>query len=282
MSAILIVLIPIALLGVVALFGFVGCTLDRAGLPDTDPYDDLVKESPLVAFWTLTETSGTTAFDATSNHFDGTYVGNVTPGQQQPGIVPGDQVIGQPVDPCPLFSGGLVSVGFQPGINIPPPFTIEAWVMPGWNANDPPALRGVVVSNSKSLAAGFGLFASTDNTWLLSLGMAATSIEVKPAAGGAMIDFTKPTHLVVVYDKKLVCTIFANNTPIATLDTSTMGTYFPVNDINIPLFIGAGAPDQGPSPPQFPFNGNIQCVAIYKDALDAGTIQSHFQTGGGG
>ena len=283
MSATLIVLIPIMLLGVAALFGFTGCVLSRTGTEVPDPYDDLVisaGEVNLVAFWTLTDTSGTTATDAGPHHFNGTYNGNVII-NQFPGIVPGDKVDGQLVDPCPLFNGGAVSVGFQSAINMAPPFTIEAWVMPGWSPNDPPALRGVVVSNSKSLGAGFGLFASPDNTWVFSLGIAAISIEV-PAAGGPPIDFTQPTHLVVVYDKNLVCTIFVNNTPIAPVDTSTMGTYFPLNDINIPLFIGGGGYDpNNPSAPLFPFTGKIQCVAIYKVPLDPGTIQSHFQTGKG-
>ena len=280
MSATLIVLIPLALLGVVSLLGFVGCVFTTTGEQSNDPYDDLVKsEGSLIAFWTLTDPSGTTATDDGPNNFPGTYTGSVTL-NQMPGIVPGDQVAGQPVDPCALFNGGVVSVPWQKAINISPPFSVEAWVLPGWSPNDPPALRGVVVSNSKNLSAGFGLFASTDNMWLVSLGMASTSIEVKPPAG-TTIDFTRVTHLVAVYDSNLVCTIFANAMPIATMDTTKMGTYVPLPE-NTPLFIGAGAPDQGASPPQFPFTGKIQCVALYSKALDQTTIKSHFDTGAPG
>lgn len=282
MSATLFTVVPLALFGIVALLGFVGCWLHTHGLADPDPYDDLVKsESTLIAFWTLTDLSGPAAADDGPNNFPGTYMGSVTP-NQMPGIVLGDQVSGLSVDPCPLFINGLVSVGFQPAINITPPFTVEAWVKPNWSPTDT-SLRGVVVSNSKDQSAGFGLFAS-EGTWIFSLGMTTTSIEVTASSG---IDFTMPTHLVVVFDQNLLCTIFANGQQIGQMDTTTVPSkYKALDDNSTPLFIGAGAPDKGTpvqgAPVQFPFTGNIQCVALYGSALPIGTIQSHFNTGAPG
>ena len=280
MSATLITVVPLALFGIVALLGFVGCWLHTHGLADPDPYDDLVKsESTLIAFWTLTDPSGPAAADDGPNNFPGTYMGSVNT-NQMPGIVPGDQVSGQPIDPCPLFINGLVSVGFQQAINITPPFTVEAWVKPNWSQTDK-ALRGVVVSNSKDQSAGFGLFASPENVWIFSLGMTTTSIEV---TANSAIDFDQATHLVVVFDQNLICTIFANGLQIGQMDTTTVGSkYKALDDNKTPLFIGAGAPDQGTpvqgAPVQFPFTGNIQCVALYGSALPIGTITSHFNTG---
>ena len=280
MSATMVAVIPLALLGVVALLGFVGCFLDASGFPETSPYDKLVKgESSLIAFWTLTEPEGTLAIDEQGG-FNGTYSGTVT--LNQPGLIPGDVEGGQQ-DPSALFNGGVVSVGFKQAVNVGAPFTVEAWVKPAWDKADT-ALRGVVVSNNKASAAGFGLFASTDNTWLFSLGMTpaagpGTSIEVKPPAE-TIIDFSgDPIHVVVTMSAAGVCTIFANTVPIATMDTSTMGTYTPLTDGTTPLFIGAGAPDQGASPPMFPFNGNIQCVALYSTDLPQTAIMQHFTIG---
>ena len=282
MTATLLVAIPLALLGVVALLGFVGCVFTSTGLPDASPYKAAIEdEGGLIGFWPLTETTGTTASDHSKNSFDGTYTGTVTIGQT-PGIIAGDEVNGQQ-QPCPVFGGGVVNVPFHQELNISPPFSVEAWVLP--TPTGAPTLRGVVVSNNKTLGAGFGLFASTENMWLVSLGMSTasgpTSIEVTPPMGGPVIDFSKPTHLVVVYDQNLDCTIFVNMTPIITKNTAASGKYQALQDGSTPLFIGAGAPDQGTSPPQFPFTGRIQGVAIYNTALTTGQIQAHFSKGSG-
>jgi len=312
MTATLMVAIPLALLGIVALLGFVGCFLDSSGFPETSPYDALVKgESSLVSFWTLTDgDEGTTAVDeAPAGHlFNGTYMsglgasgpdpvqksakadGNVA--ISKPGIVPGDHTSdGQ--DPCHSFTGGVVSVPFQQALNLAS-FSVEAWVQPDWSKDDPAALRGVVVSNDTTVPAGFGLFATKDdptpgnptpdNFWTFSLGMTGglTSItSITP------IDLGAPVHLVATYDGTNAI-LFANGLPIAQMDTSTMGTYTPLAPsmppaANIPLFIGAGNPKAGTSPPPlFPLIGRIQCVAIYNTALPQPTILQHFATGQSG
>jgi len=301
MTATLLVAIPLALLGVVALLGFVGCVLPVGGLPGgpvthTDPYDDMMKkETDLVAFWTLTEGSGAASPTEQINNFTSKYAtgfgmksynggtksagnaGNVTAGQ--PGIVLGDALDGVQ-DFSTLFDGGMVFVEWQQAINALTTFTVEAWVKPApsWQSEQP-SLRGVVASNHTGPFQGFGLFANTDNVtksnnfWQFSLGTGTQ--QVGPTVPD---DFTKPVyHLVGTLDDKGVATLYVNGSPSPPVNLGS--TYVPLPN-GTQLFIGAGLPQLGTSSaPQLPLVGNVQCVAIYKSALGAGTIQTHFSTG---
>src|ERR1700740_1515184 len=88
MSASLIVLVPLLLLGLVTALCFVGCyhpvTLSVTSFGD---YENTIINTPnLVAYWPLDDTSGTTAVDLGPNHFNGTY----TQGQSV-AYNPGDQ-----------------------------------------------------------------------------------------------------------------------------------------------------------------------------------------------
>src|SRR5262249_25953759 len=126
MTATLLVAIPLGLLGIVALLGFVGCVLPVGGLPGgpvthTDPYDDMIKkEASLLAYWTLTEAMGAAKAKDEKSGFDGTYMnfpmtpydpttqsaqaaGDVTAGLA--GIVPGDALDGVQ-DTSAFFNGG--------------------------------------------------------------------------------------------------------------------------------------------------------------------------------
>jgi len=314
MSATLVVALALALFGIVALLGFVGCRLARDSIPgepqSSDPYRDAVNSATsLVAFWPLDESMGPTATDRSSHAFNGTYLtglgasnydavqqsaaaaGNVILGL--PGIVPGDALF-DARNPCPAFDGGIVSVPFAQLINNTPPFTIEAWVLPGWTDADvqtQPALRGVVVSNDTSIPAGFGLFATPQNVWSFSVAFGSMVMEVKPPADAdhtILLDGTTVYHLVVTYDGT-VCTIFANTQAKGVFEYATGSTtdpdptkkYVPL-PASTPLFIGAGNPKAGTSPPPlFPFTGRIEDVAIYGTVLDKTAIQSHFTNGFG-
>jgi len=306
MTATLIVLVPLALLGVVPLLGFAGCAFTTTGIAGTNPYDDLITSNAsttsLVAFWPLTETAGPTAFDLWTNDFNGTYMsglgmsnydgmnksaaasGNVR--FNQLGLLVGDVDTSKnnQQDPSVFFDGGVVSVPFQTLINMDPPFTVEAWVKPdpSWADTTQPALRGVVVSNSTTLLAGFGLFASQDNLWTFSLGVGSTTV---PFAGSAAIDLGSTVHLVATFDGS-ECQIFASTQASGvqqivkkSLDPGLKYVKLPDS---VPLFIGAALPENGTSPPpKFPVIANVQCVAIYNSILSQQTIQQHFNQGFG-
>jgi hypothetical protein len=310
MSATLIATIPLALLGIVALLGFVGCWLHTQGI-DLDPYDNLITGSEsattkLFAFWPLTETTGPTAFDMSSNKFNGTYMsnlgmtsydkmnqsaggsGNVNFGQ--PGLLPGDALLNKE-DSSVFFDGGVVSVAFQQSVSLSPPFTVEAWVKPDpntWGDATQPALRGVVVWNSTTSPAGFGLFAAPGNFWIFSLGVTtptgSTTIQVpEQLSGTPTVDLNNTVYLAVTFDGQL-CTIFASGVdagPTQIAQRNLAGPkYVTLQDPNTPLFIGAGLPENGTSPPpKFPVVGTVQCVAIYNSILSVGTMQEHFTAG---
>jgi hypothetical protein len=136
MSASLIVLIPVVLLGLVTALSFVGCAFQTGGVSgDLGPYGDGITKDPnLVAFWPLddampTDNSPALAHDIAShppgvNPFNGTYIGTFQ--LQALGIVPGDNV-NHDVTPCAIFDIGRVEVPFHVELNAAP-FTLECWV----------------------------------------------------------------------------------------------------------------------------------------------------------
>src|SRR5437016_1815960 len=75
MSATLAVFVPLALLGLVAALGFVGCSFHGHGTvtPFSDYQGTVKNTAGLVAFWPLNETAGTIASDAAGQGHDGTY-----------------------------------------------------------------------------------------------------------------------------------------------------------------------------------------------------------------
>jgi hypothetical protein len=197
MSASLAVLLPVFLLGVVALLCFVGCGFQGHGtlLPFTKYSDTTVLADPaVVAYWPLGETSDSLpAADRTSPAHNGQYRDTTTlpaiypwpafsvpsgPGTTvesaaapgaiafaQPGIVAGDTV--QPADdpktPCVVVNGCYVEVPFDPKFNPTTSFTVEAWVRVDWDASAPHAWRFVLDSRDFSPCTGFGILAKADD-----------------------------------------------------------------------------------------------------------------------
>ena len=95
-------------------------------------YDStILAESNLIAYYELNETSGTTAHDATSNHYDGTLHGTITLNQTKLDVGLG---------PCMLFDGSTGYITLPSGVQIVEPITIEAWIKP----TSLPALGAIV------------------------------------------------------------------------------------------------------------------------------------------
>ena len=199
MSASLLVLLPVILLGIVAMFCFAGCGFSPSGaLPVYSTYsDDTVLGNPsVVGYWPLSETADNLpAVDRTANPDNGQYIdpantpaiypwpastlanppgpdvqSAAAPGSiafAQPGIVAGDAV--QPgndaniVTPCLVVNGCYVNVPFDAKINPTTSFTIEAWVRVDWTENDASALRFVLDARDFSPCTGFGLLARADD-----------------------------------------------------------------------------------------------------------------------
>jgi Concanavalin A-like lectin/glucanases superfamily len=284
MSASLIVLIPLVLLGLVTALCFVGCTLSRIATgPDLGPYQNaLLMNGDLVAFWPLDDASetptnpvGATAADIGPNKFNGTYNGS-TVNVQRPGIVPGDT---GPFTFCAFFNGGFVQVGFHPEVNPNGSFSIEAWVQVE-NMPNPPAVMVVAASNDAVNFTGYQLHATAENTWAASVGLSpgpgSQFLIAKPPMGSApTVVPGVPTYLVATFDGNTL-QLFVNGQPSAQNSIMAgMPSFAPATSPTI-FSIGALGPDGAQ-----PFNGEIQDVAFYGTALDQGTIMNHFNLGMG-
>jgi hypothetical protein len=298
MSAPLLVLIPPTLLAIVLWLCFVGCTNDYQDfdiLPFTQYSTVTILPSPgLAAYWPLGEPAQSVkAVDLKGGH-DGDYLSQVFPDDpafqgaaapgtltlQSPGIVAGDTVAPHdatsPRTTCMLTNGGYVSVPFDAALNPTKAegFTLEAWVRVEWTADAAPAFR-VIMTSLESVGGfkGYGLFTTSDNHWAALVGNGGVGgTGLTQAIGGAIL-FETTNHLVASYDGSDL-KLYVNgeqNSP------TTPADYHPA--AANPLYIGVGRPDL--PEPHVPFNGEIQCVAIYKGALPLETVIKHYQNGNG-
>jgi hypothetical protein len=201
MSASLVVLLPVILLGIVSLLCFVGCAFDTHGLPPAfQQYSSVtVLGNPaVVAYWPLDETGDSLqAADLTPNPDNGQYIDqNTLPGIYpwpgytidnaplpnilsaaapgtvafaQPGIVSGDFGVNETdsdtssTSTCLVVNGGYVNVPLASKINPTTSFTLEAWVRVDWTANDPNAWRAVLDARDLNPnGTGFAIIAQAD------------------------------------------------------------------------------------------------------------------------
>jgi hypothetical protein len=307
MSASLIMLIPLVLLGLVGVLCFVGCGFPTSGLAHTlGPYATAInKINGLVAFWPLNDqligTIVPAAADvapkpANAKAFDGQYSGSSGSSFKlnQTSIVPGDSGGGG----CVSLNGinGFVNVPFAQALN-PSSFTVEAWVQPGWTQADVmnnPMVRSVVASANGQPAAGWGLNASVGNVWQASIAI------MPPAAGMSflsvqsdqqiVLDGSTVYYLAMSFDATMqILTLLVGavtNGMAGPLNTFPMpvpsGSMFQAEQSQqqpstaTPLFIGMGRPDM-PTANQQPFKGSIQDVAFYNTALV--DVTGHFNLG---
>jgi hypothetical protein len=316
MSTSLLVVVPLALLAIVLVLCFVGCEFDSTGTggggelgPWTQYTDVTILEDPrVVAYWPLGDAAGPTAVDLKGGH-DGTYVdATTTPAQfpypaasfdtpagtfnsaaapgtlqfGQTGIVAGDTVGGDSNvrTTCIQVNGGYVNVPFNEAFNPANKFTIEAWVRVEWTAGDPAALRIVIDARGVNPNTGFALYATQDNRWEASVGDGSDGVENLILAVGEPIAFEATSYLAVTFDgTDLILFVDGQQS-----SQTVQATY--VANTTVPLFIGTGAPSipLRPAPnggPFFPFLGQIQCVAVYNDALPPDVIEKHMHNGNG-
>lgn len=297
MSASLIILIPVVLLGLVTALCFVGCGLSTHGLGEGyGPYHDGIRNtSNLVAFWPLDdqpspdvsqpEATDIAPKQAPLTPFTGFYTGpagSFTLGNT--GIVTGD--VDNGLTPCASFNGGFVNVDFHKELN-PAQFTLECWVKPNWTAADAQVPRAVLVSFN-SAGAGYSLFANPNNFWQVQIGTGGGNFASATATDGIALSadpsLNPVTYLAATYDGTTLSLFVgvAEASPNVTPSQPTTTSFVPEQSMAspstaTPLFIGMGRPDTPNG--MFPFNGFIQDVAIYNTALDPGTIQKHFALG---
>jgi hypothetical protein len=201
MSASLVVLLPVILLGIVSLFCFVGCAFQTGGLaPAFTQYSSttVLGNPAVVAYWPLNETGDSLqAADLTPNPDPGQYIDqNTLPGIYQwpgytidnaplpnilsaaapgtisfaqPGIVAGDFGVNETdsdtssTSTCLVVNGAYVNVPPVSKINPATSFTLEAWVRVDWTANDPNAWRAVLDARTLDPCTGFAIIAQADS-----------------------------------------------------------------------------------------------------------------------
>jgi hypothetical protein len=208
---------------------------------------------------------------------------------QQGSIVPGDQgspdLIGTPASVD--FEGGYVSIPWSAQDPQLPQFTLEAWIKPNWT------VTGIlwVVFSALINNTGFRVLINDKNQLAVVIGN-GTANNMEYALSSA-IDLTTMTYIAVTCDLSGNVTLFASgvsDTPVPVQTQTFPSTgYVPVVPTpEVTYFIGAGENDQplrtptaNPNgAPEFPFQGQIQSVALYNSAgVD---IKSHFSSGAGG
>jgi len=192
MSATLVAAIPLLLLAIVALLGFVGCVV-----PEYHVIEDFTTYSPHTvlanpncrAYWQLNDPAGSVKAKDSKAGNDGDYLnpdtapalypwdsasfgdpsaaaGKDTFELGQPGIVIGDMVPEtKNLQPCMIVNGALVRVPNASVINPQPEFTVEAWVSVAWSATDEAAQRAVLNCHDiNPVVSGFAILAEVDAT----------------------------------------------------------------------------------------------------------------------
>ena len=244
---------PLAVASFVMLFGFVGCFLDSVGEGSPDdgegPEDcktTITTERGIVGFWRLSEEPGEpTAFDAMGVN-DGTYVGDVLLGQ--PSLVASDP------DAAAQFDGSTAHVDLPFVVDVSAAFTIEAWVRPQ-------ALEGLPTIVSQRDGTGTGrtlLFVDDTGNFASNLGGT-----IRDSGVTAVVDTTY--HVVLTFaggtDGAWFFYVdgFETATGTATGEAATDGWLIGANK-TLDAF----------------WNGTIDEVAVYDEALSPTVIESHF------
>jgi len=228
------------------------------GDPDKTYNEAVLGDNPIV-YWSLDETSGSTAFNATGNGFNGTYEGGVTQGV--PGI---SGTAGQfdgnddtAVDIGTVQSGSDLDISNQS-------FTVEAWIKPN-KIGKRQAYFGIhkrIRSDNKKSET---LYFRLNENASVAFGDFPNDLETPDN----IIEVDTWYHVVASYDKDSnTNTIFVNGREI---NRNNQG-FFNGEDPRILIGTWPNIGDQS-------FNGVIDEVAVYNTALSPKTVAEHYLIG---
>jgi hypothetical protein len=294
----MLILAPVALLAIMLLLSFTGCTLDRTGLLEGTGWDydgDVLSIPSLAGYWRMGEVTGPTANDQTAaNH--GSYETATlaeNPAGQSPGTTgttnfgAAGMVTSEPVHTSVEVDGGYIEVPFSADLNTAT-FTLEIWVFPTWPDGElltggaapfrsVMASREVVGGNTR----GFTLYAGPDASvpgdttmrWQIWVGDGSADWQ---RLVGPPVEVGQITYLAATYDGTTL-KLFVNGSEddAGTADASMATGYVPCT--SGPLYIGMGAPEA--AAPLFPFKGRMQEAAIYNAAITSQKIDDHVFAG---
>src|SRR6185369_1017668 len=167
--------------------------------------------------------------------------------------------------------GGRIDADYTPDLNPSGPFTVECWVRPAWTSSNACPLSSQTYSGSSR--AGYVFYQNNQsgvNQWEFRLGDANGYVSV--AAGGPVQTNTWQ-HLAGVYNGTNVV-LYVNGTPVV---SASLSRAFAANQSQ-GFRLGAGGGGN------YPFNGDLDEVAVCGRALTAAEIAQRYQRaiGGGG
>lgn len=221
-----------------------------------------------VAYYRMEDpTTATTLIDSSAS---GTYAATITfddyaawPKLEQPGVGSNSMSLHAYTDAGGFAQKGYASVPYTPDLNPTGPFTIEAWVRPtsvtrGDNWRSP---VGCFSGWGVSPAAGWFFYQSPSDTWIWVEKGGGVWV------GGVPIRKNQWDHLVASFDGTTV-TFYVNGVNSGSANAADA----PVN-ANNPFCIGQRGDNYGY------FDGNVDEVALYTNALSAAQIQLHYEVG---
>ncbi|NEQ06823.1 MAG: filamentous hemagglutinin N-terminal domain-containing protein [Moorea sp. SIO4E2] len=226
--------------------------------PDTTYNEAVLGDNPIV-YWSLDETSGSTAFNATGNGFNGTYEGGVTQGV--PGISgTAGQFNGKndtAVDIGTVPSGSDLDISNQS-------FTVEAWIKPN-EIGERQAYFGIHKRIKSDNDKSESLYFRLNENASVAFGDFPNDLETPEN----IIEVDTWYHVVASYDKDSdTNTIFVNGREI---NRNNQG-FFNGEEPRILIGTWPNIGDQS-------FNGVIDEVAVYNTALSPETVAQHYLIG---
>jgi hypothetical protein len=246
-------------------------------------YQSTVLGDAPVAYYRLEELTGTTTFDATTNHFDQTYATDLDtngvttwPELGLPGISTNSILFRHYTDASSIFHHGFVNLTYRPELSPVAadgkhgaPFSVECWVQPLTQPADysvPLAMFGRYESGDFSNASGWNFYQTPgpNSVWVFNVknGPFAT-------ASAVPIQPLKWYHLAATFDGSTF--IFYVN-GVAQVTASGQTGYLADH-----LFDGQiGA---GDNTGFLPFNGGVDEVAFYTNVLSSAQVTNHYSVG---
>jgi hypothetical protein len=236
---------------------WVAPTVDATILGETAggaTYDSTVLADSPIGYWRLGESSGTTANDSSGNGRSGTYLGGYTLGAA--GAISSSNT-------AVTFNNSdaraeITSSAFQ----LTSSLSVEAWARPA-------------VNNGNNAIFDKTIGGNTNTSYLMYIGGGKPKCRL--VKGGAQFDVASGTavtanawvHIVCTYDGANV-RLYVNNALVAT--TALTGSIDTGSGVNIIGRLGGAS---------YPFNGQLDEVAVYSTALSATRIAAHYDAASG-
>jgi hypothetical protein len=289
------ILIPLTLVAIVALFGMVGCGLSTDPGPGNGNGDGPEPNPDLVGEWKLGESSGATAAADSIDSRPGTYRTIVlqeapqSPATANPpvlGFGASGLLAGAPSETCIIVDGGFVEIPFDQALNTPT-FTAMAWCLPEFafeeTVDGQPVFRCVLASREGNgvQPAGFMIYSGpdlsnpTDATlyWQVWVGDGKPG-KMWTMLVGPPVSLNETVHLAVTYDGTTLM-LYVDHSGEGPPDAQMATGYSP--NTSKSFYIGMGAPDA--PQPAYPFKGRLQDVRYYKAAQTSDVIDGIVTSG---